>query len=67
MVVCPICSCGKWSIVAYKSIPGGSDKPAQELIGKLGGNAKTETLSVSEEEVVPKMKLALSLSNHYRK
>ena len=67
MVVCPICSCGKWSIVAYKSIPGGSNKPAQEIIGKQGGNAKTETLSVSEEEVVPKMKLALSFSDHYQK
>lgn len=67
MVVRPSCICGKWSIVAYKSIPGGSNKPAQEIIGKLGGNAKTETLSVSEEEVVPKMKLALSLSDHYRK
>lgn len=46
MVVCPICSCGKWSIVVYKPIPGGSNKPAQELIGKLGENAETETLSV---------------------
>lgn len=64
MVVRPICSCGKWSIVAFKSIHGGSNKPIQELIGKLGGNAETETLSVSEEEVVPKMKLALSFSDH---
>ena len=67
IVVRPSCSCGKWSIVAYKSIPGGSNKPAQELIGKLGGNAKTETLSVSEEEVVPKIKLALSFSDYYQK
>ena len=67
MVVRPICSCGKWSIVAYKSIPGGSNNPAQELIGKLGGNAETETLSVSEEEVVPKMKLVLSFSDYYQK
>lgn len=37
------------------------------LIGKLGRNAETETLSVSEKEVVPKMKLALSFSDHYQK
>lgn len=66
MVVCPCCSCGEWSIVVYKSINGGSNKLARELIGKLGGNAETETLSVSEEEVVPKMKLALSFSDHYQ-
>lgn len=46
MAVCPICSCGKWSIVVYKPIPGGSNKPTQELIGKLGENTETETLSV---------------------
>lgn len=39
----------------------------QELIGKLGGNAETETLSVSEEEVIPKIKLALSFSDYYQK
>lgn len=53
--------------VVYKSIHGRSNKPAQELIGKLGGNAETETLSVSEKEVVPKMKLVLSFSDHYQK
>ena len=74
IVVRPSCSCGKWSIVAYKSIPGGSNKPAQELIGKLGGNAKTGAdfrhashFIVSEEEVVPKIKLALSFSDYYQK
>lgn len=41
MVVRHSSSCGKWSIVVYKSIHGGSNKPAQELIGKLGGGAET--------------------------
>lgn len=67
MVVRPICSCGKWSVVVYKSMPGGSNRLTQELIGKLGGNAETETLSVSEEEVIPKIKLALSFSDYYQK
>ena len=67
MIVRPICSCGKWCVVVCKSIPGGSNKPTQELICKLGGNAETEALSVSEEEVVPKMKLVLSFSDYYQK
>ena len=67
MIVRPICSCGKWCIVVCKSITGGSNKPTQELICKLGGNAETEALSVSEEEVVSKMKLVLSFSDYYQK
>lgn len=46
MVVRPICSCGKWSVVVYKSMPGGSNMLTQELIGKLGSPDISRGLSI---------------------
>ena len=67
MVVGPSCLYGEWTIGACKSVREGSIRPPQELIKKLGGKAGTDTMQVSEEEVVPKMKLALSFSDNYKK
>lgn len=58
-----------WCISFSNSMLEENNKFAHEFIEKLGGRVDLEDMSVyvSEEEVVPKMELALSFSDNYKK